>query len=164
MIEFGSTELINLIDSRFRKTIDRETPFEHAYEHLYWQAAGKDHETGDKSALLQYFDDRYLDDFIVFMQTYNTRNLWSRYKSLPEDERGDAQLVNSMRHYDQTVNITWVMTHYHAAAKYLDSGDCEAEATGGSDWKKYMHPRHQKRIFFPDLWSTEEMESWGVNL
>jgi tryptophan 2,3-dioxygenase len=48
MIEFASTELINLIDYRFRKTIDRDTPFEHAFEHLYWQAAGKDYKTGKK--------------------------------------------------------------------------------------------------------------------
>ena len=45
MIEFASTELINLIDIRFRATIDRNTPFEHAYEHLYWQAAGKNYTT-----------------------------------------------------------------------------------------------------------------------
>ena len=44
-IEFASTELINLIDVRFRANIDRETPFEHAFEHLYWQAAGKDYKT-----------------------------------------------------------------------------------------------------------------------
>ena len=31
MIEFSSTELINLIDIRFRATIDRNTPFEHAF-------------------------------------------------------------------------------------------------------------------------------------
>jgi tryptophan 2,3-dioxygenase len=30
LIEFASTELINLIDARFRETIDRNTPFEHA--------------------------------------------------------------------------------------------------------------------------------------
>lgn len=50
-IEFASTELINLIDNRFRATIDRDTPFEHAYEHLYWQAAGKNYDTGDKTTL-----------------------------------------------------------------------------------------------------------------
>ena len=49
LIEFASTELINLIDIRFRKTIDRNTPFEHAFDHLYWQAAGKDFKTGKKS-------------------------------------------------------------------------------------------------------------------
>ena len=52
-IEFASTETINLIDNRFRKTIDRNTPFEHAYEHLYWQAAGKDYTTGEKTYLIK---------------------------------------------------------------------------------------------------------------
>ncbi|MGF1556772.1 tryptophan 2,3-dioxygenase family protein, partial [Paucihalobacter sp.] len=36
LIEFASTELINLIDYRFRSSIDRNTPFTHAFEHLYW--------------------------------------------------------------------------------------------------------------------------------
>ena len=37
----------------------------------------------------------------------------------------------------------------------------DGEATGGSDWRKYMHPKHQKRIFFPELWSKDEIENWG---
>lgn len=163
MIEFASTELINLIDIRFRETIDRNTPFKHAFDHLYWQAAGKDHKTGEKSTLLQLFEERYLDDFIVFMQTYNTLNLWSKFKALPENERQDKTLINAMRHYDHTVNVRWVMAHYHAAEKYLESGEDTAEATGGSDWKRYMHPRYQKRIFFPDLWTKEELDNWGVD-
>ena len=58
-IEFASTELINLIDARFRETIDRNTPYEHALEHLYWQAAGKDYKTGKKSYLLKAFEEKY---------------------------------------------------------------------------------------------------------
>lgn len=163
MIEFGSTELINLIDIRFRAAIDRDTPFSHAYNHLYWQAAGTDHQTGKKSTLIQLFEERYMDDFIVFMQTYNTRNLWSRFRSLPQADQQDLQLVNAMRHYDHTVNVLWVMAHYHAAAHYLDSGQEKAKATGGSDWKRYMHPRYQKRLFFPELWSAAERQNWGVD-
>jgi tryptophan 2,3-dioxygenase len=160
-IEFASTELINLIDNRFRKTIDRDTPFLHAFEHLYWQAAGKDHTTGEKSTLLHLFEERYLDDFIVFMKTYNELNLWSKFKSLPQKDQDNLELRNAMRHYDHTVNIQWVMAHFNAAAKYLDSGDEEAEATGGSEWKKYMHPLYQQRIFFPVLWTKQELEGWG---
>jgi len=163
MIEFASTELINLIDIRFRATIDRNTPFKHAYDHLYWQAAGKDHKTGKKSTLIQLFEERYLDDFIVFMQKSNTLNLWTKFKGLPEDAQKDSALVAAMRHYDHTVNVKWVMAHYNAAAKYLNSGQTKAEATGGSNWQKYMHPKYQKRIFFPGLWSEEELELWGVN-
>jgi len=163
MIEFASTELINLIDNRFRESIDRNTPFEHAFDHLYWQAAGKNHETGEKSTLLNLFEKRYMDDFIVFMQTYNTRNLWSTFKSLPKEDQKNIELKNAMRHFDYTVNIKWVVAHYNAAAKYLDSGTKEAEATGGSEWKKYMHPKYQRRIFFPDLWSENELKNWGVD-
>ncbi|PCJ23674.1 MAG: tryptophan 2,3-dioxygenase [Flavobacteriales bacterium] len=162
MIEFASTELINLIDNRFRVSIDRDTPFSHAYEHLYWQAAGKNYETGEKSALLLNFEKRYMDDFIVFMQKYNTLNLWTKFKSLPKTTQKDIGLINAMRHYDHTVNVLWVMAHLNAAAKYLNSGKETAEATGGSEWQKYMHPKYQKRIFFPDLWSEDELKNWGV--
>ncbi|MEQ8301995.1 MAG: tryptophan 2,3-dioxygenase family protein [Cyclobacteriaceae bacterium] len=162
LIEFASTELINLIDARFRETIDRDTPFTHAYDHLYWQAAGKDHKTGKKSTLIKLFEDRYMNDFIVFMQQYNTTNLWTRYKSLPVADQKDLTLQNAMRHYDHTVNVQWVMAHLNAAKKYLESGGKKVEATGGSDWQKYMHPKFQKRIFFPGLWTMEELENWGI--
>lgn len=163
LIEFCSTELINLIDFRFRATINRDTPYEHAYDHLYWQAAGKDHSTGKKSTLIQLFEGKYKKFFLEKMEMYNTVNLWTKYKSLPEAVKNNVDLINAMRHYDHTVNVLWVMAHYHAAEKYLESGPKKAEATGGSDWKKYMHPRYQRRIFFPDLWTKEELENWGVD-
>ena len=158
MIEFASTELINLIDVRFRSTIDRDTPFEHAYEHLYWQAAGKNYNTGQKSILLDKFEKKYMGDFIDFMKDYNTTNISMKFKSLPDAVRNNVDLVNTMRHYDYTVNVKWVMSHYKAAAKYIGGG----AATGGSDWTKYMLPKYQKRIFYPELWSEEEKENWGV--
>ena len=162
-IEIASTELINLIDFRFRKTIDRDTPYEHAFNNMYWQAAGVDHKTGEKNALITNFEKKYKKELITWMKEYNTVNLWTKFKDLPEAYKKDVQLVNAMRHYDHTVNVNWVMHHYDAAAKYLDSGKVNVEATGGSDWHKYMHPRYQRRIFFPDLWSSEELENWGID-
>lgn len=163
-IEFASTELINLIDNRFRATIDRNTSFEHAFEHLYWQAAGKDYKTGKKSYLLTIFEEKYKDEFIRFAEFYNTHNLWTIFKSLPQDVKEDEDLIKAMRHYDYTVNITWVMAHYNTANHYLNIGGKTAEATGGSEWVKYMHPKYQKRIFFPDLWSQEELTNWGKDV
>jgi tryptophan 2,3-dioxygenase len=166
-IEFASTDLINLIDARFRETIDRDTPYEHALNHLYWQAAGKDYKTGKKSYLLSAFEEKYKNEFIAFTKEYNTINLYAKFKELPKEVQQDKKLIKAMRHYDHTVNITWVMAHYNAANHYI-SGDKssgkEIEATGGSDWKKYMHPKYQKRIFFPDLWSEKELNDWGTNL
>jgi len=162
-IEFASTELINLIDYRFRKSIDRNTPYSYAYDNLYWQVAGIDHATGKQTKLMANFEARYRDEFIGFMKEYNSLNLWTKFKALPEEERKDLELINAMRHYDHTVNVKWVMHHLNAARKYLNSGEESAEATGGSEWQKYMHPRYQRRIFFPELWTEKEMENWGTD-
>lgn len=161
-IEFISTDLINLIDYRFRASIDRNTPYEHAYEHLYWQAAGKDHATGQKNTLIQLFDKKYKAEFLRRMEHHNTTNLYASYRSLPEQERNNPELIKALRHYDYTVNISWVMAHYHAAEKYLNADGKTAEATGGSDWRKYMLPKYQRRIFFPEVWSEEELNQWGI--
>lgn len=162
LIEFCSTDLINLIDYRYRKSIDRTTSYEFAMEHLYWQAAGKDYHTGEKSYLLKEFERKYKPQFLSYMEEYNTINVWKKFKELPEEDQKNADLVKAMRHYDHTVNITWVMQHLNTARKYIEgSGKGDGEATGGSDWKKYMHPKYQRRIFFPELWSPEELASWG---
>lgn len=161
-IEFASTELINLIDVRFRDTIDRNSPFKNAYDHLYWQAAGKNHTTGEKSILIQLFDKKYMGDFIDFMESYNECNLSKKFKQLPENVQKDKELIKAMRHYDYTVNVKWVLAHYNAAGKYLGDGEKEIEATGGSSWRKYLHPKYQRRIFYPFLWSEEELKNWGI--
>lgn len=160
-IEFACTELINLIDFRFRKTINRNTPFKHAFEHLYWQAAGKNHKTGEKSIMIKLFEEKYMEDFIDFMKKYNNKNIWSLFDNLPDKEKNNIDLVNSLRHLDHTVNIKWVMQHFNTASKYLDGANKVEKATGGSDWKKYMHPKYQRRTFFPKLWSVTELDNWG---
>ena len=127
---------------------------------MYWQAAGKDHQTGKKNTMLVLFEERYKAEFLNKMEKYNTTNMWTKFKQLPDDVKKDAELINAMRHYDYTVNVKWVMAHYNAAGKYLG----EADATGGSDWRKYMHPKYQRRIFFPELWSKSELENWANNI
>lgn len=162
LIEFCATDLINLIDYRFRDSIDRETSYEFAFEHLYWQAAGKDYKTSKKSFLLEEFEAKYKNVFIHHMEEYNTINIWQKFKQLSEEEQKNSILVQAMRHLDYTVNITWVMQHLNVAIKYIEeSGVGDGEATGGSDWKKYMHPKYQRRIFFPELWNAEELANWG---
>jgi len=161
-IEFASTELINLIDARYRNSIDRNSPFKNAYDHLYWQAAGKNHTTGEKSVLIKLFDKKYMGDFIDFMEDYNECNLSKKFKQLPKEVQKDATLIEAMRHYDYTVNVKWVLAHYNAAGKYLGGKEKELEATGGSSWRKYLHPKYQRRIFYPYLWSDEELKNWGT--
>jgi tryptophan 2,3-dioxygenase len=161
-IEFASTELINLIDVRYRDTIDRDSSLKNAFDHLYWQAAGKDHKTGKKSTLINLFEEKYMGDFIDFMEDYNECNLSKKFQELPKEFQENEELVAAMRHYDYTVNVKWVLAHYDAAGKYLGGGDKDLEATGGSNWRKYMHPKYQRRIFFPYLWNEEELKNWGT--
>lgn len=163
-IEFASTDLHNLIDARYKSTIGEDAPLEELFEHFYWQAAGKDYKTGKKSYLIQAFEKKYKKEFLDFMEEYKNLNLWRKYKQLPLEDQKDQQLIDAMRHYDKTVNITWVMGHFHAAKKYIESETGPQEATGGSDWKKYMLPEYQRRIFFPELWSKEELDNWGKGL
>ena len=165
LIEFCATDLINLIDYRFRSSIDRTTSYEFAFEHLYWQAAGKEYSTGKKSFLLQEFERKYKAVFLSHMQEYNSINIWQKFKQLPLEDQKNQKLIDAMRHLDYTINITWVMQHLNVAIKYIDqSGLGDGEATGGSEWKKYMHPKYQRRIFFPELWSSDELANWGESV
>jgi tryptophan 2,3-dioxygenase len=45
--------------------------------------------------------------------------------------------------------------------KYLQKDPVDIAATGGTNWQKYLPPRFQKRIFYHELWSQEELENWG---
>lgn len=165
LIEFCTTDLINLIDYRFRSSIDRTTSYEFAFEHLYWQAAGKDFATGKKSFLLEEFERKYKKVFLTHMEEYNSINIWQKFKQLPTEDQKNQKLIDAMRHLDYTINITWVMQHLNVAIKYIDqSGLGDGEATGGSEWKKYMHPKYQRRIFFPELWSSDELANWGESV
>ncbi len=165
LIEFCATDLINLIDYRFRSSIDRSTSYEFAFEHLYWQAAGKEYSTGKKSFLLEEFERKYKAVFLSHMQEYNSINIWQKFKQLPIEDQNNQKLIDAMRHLDYTINITWVMQHLNVAIKYIDqSGLGDGEATGGSEWKKYMHPKYQRRIFFPELWSSDELANWGESV
>ena len=88
-------------------------------------------------------------------------NLSQKFKELPKKVQENKELIKAMRQYDYTVNVKWVMAHYNAAGKYLGGEDKDVEATGGSSWRKYMHPKYQRRIFYPYLWSEEELKNWG---
>lgn len=163
LIEFSSTDIINLTDHRYKSTLNSDTSAEESFEYLYWQAAGKDYKTGQKSYLLQQFEKKYKVEFLAQMKEYKSKNIWQKFKQLPTEDQENPKLIAAMRHYDHTVNITWVMQHLNTAKKYiLESGQGSGEATGGSEWQKYMHPKFQRRIFFPELWSSEELANWGT--
>jgi tryptophan 2,3-dioxygenase len=65
-----------------------------------------------------------------------------------------------MRHFDHTVNITWVMQHLNVAIKYIDQSGKGLEATGGSE---YMQPKIPAKDIFPS-YGADELANWGVEI
>jgi len=66
-----------------------------------------------------------------------------------------------MKEFDRFYNVEWPLVHLETARHYLDSKGENKAATGGSEWKKYLHPQFQQRKFFPSLWTEEERTNWG---
>ena len=103
------------------------------------------------------------NQFLIVQRNKN-KHLGLKWEFPGGKVKENETLLKAMRHYDYTVNVTWVMAHYNTAKKYLNHGKEPEEATGGSDWAKYMHPKYQKRIFFPSVWSEKEIKDWGKNV
>jgi tryptophan 2,3-dioxygenase len=67
--------------------IDR-TPYDHAFEHLYWQAAGKDYTTGKN--LIYYKNlNASIKIFSASMEQYNSINIWQKFKQLPDQDQNN---------------------------------------------------------------------------
>jgi tryptophan 2,3-dioxygenase len=73
----------------------------------------------------------------------------------------DFDLIEKFKTFDRLYNIDWPIVHLETAQHYLDQKGESKEATGGSEWKKYLHPKYQQRRFFPEIWSAEEINNWG---
>jgi tryptophan 2,3-dioxygenase len=159
-IEFFCTDLWNLVYSHKKEEMKGSQNIDELFNWIYWQAAGIDRKTGKKSLTLQQFEEKYLVGFKKLATTYQTRNLWQQFVSLPEEEKTE-ELIALMKDFDQTFNVRWPLVHLRTAEHYLEHGQEVKAATGGSDWKKYLHPKFPRRMFFPELLSQEELDNWG---
>jgi tryptophan 2,3-dioxygenase len=162
MVEIASTDFINLVskDSRDHFQEDYAT-IEEMFEEIYWRKGAIESHTGKKTLTLRLFEEKYSDTLIKLAYEYKSKNLWSFFKRLPFDVQRDEEVINTMKKFDTLVNINWPLAHYKYAVRYLYKAPQAVDATGGTNWQKYLPPRFQKQIFFPELYSTEEIENWG---
>ena len=161
MIEICATDLIHLVDKDHRNKITFNASIEEQFEHIYWKAGATELATGKKTLTLTQFEDKYSKTLIELAQNYVTKNLWTTYKQLPPDAKNHAELRQQLRQFDLNVNVNWPLQHYKSAVRYLHKNPEDIAATGGTNWQKYLPPRFQKRIFYPELWSDLEIEEWG---
>jgi tryptophan 2,3-dioxygenase len=163
MIELASTDLINLIHTDDRKFLgdDDYITTEEMFEKVYWKKGAIDATTGQKTLTLRAFEKEYNAMLLKVADEHRTKNLWSVYRRLTYDEQTEQSLVDEMRKYDMYANLYWPLTHFKHAIHHLIAQSDVAEATGGTNWRQYLPPKFQKRIFFDALWSAEEQENWG---
>lgn len=158
-IEIMSTSLENLV--RREGVISAQTTKFDLYYDIYWKKGGIDLETQKKTITLKEFEKKYDERLLYLINKFENYNLHTLFMSLPPEIREDAEAVKTLREYDQYVNIYWKLSHLSAASKHLVIGEQTTEATGGTNWRTFLPPKFQKIIFFPELWSGEEIESWG---
>ena len=164
MIEICSTTFKNLVAKDVRSTFSDEVndeQIEKMYEHIYWKAGATELATGKKTLTLVQFEEKYQKIFIELAQKFKNANLLALYKSLSAEDQKNEKLIVALRQMDVNVNINWPLSHYKSAVRYLQKDPVDIAATGGTNWQKYLPPRFQKRIFYPELWSEIELEEWG---
>jgi tryptophan 2,3-dioxygenase len=164
MIEICSTTFKNLVAKDIRPTFSddvNDDQIEKMYEHIYWKAGATELATGKKTLTLVQFEEKYQKIFIELAKKFKHTNLLAVYKSLSAEDQKNEKLILALRQMDVNVNINWPLSHYKSAVRYLQKDPEDIAATGGTNWQKYLPPRFQKRIFYPELWNDQEVDEWG---
>ena len=160
LIEIYCTDMINLVNANDRENLRRED-LRNQLEHLYWRSGATELATGKKTLTLRQFENKYMKQFLEAGLNCKDVNLSRLYHKNFLD---DGLVVEKLKQLDQLVNIKWAMSHMKSAARYLSRDPDDVKATGGTNWQKYLPPRFQKIMFFPELYSDKEKEAWGSNL
>jgi tryptophan 2,3-dioxygenase len=162
MIEICSTDFSHLVDKDERHRFPKgDAGIEEMYEHIYWKKGATELATGKKTLTLKQFEKKYSEKFIQLAKDFKDKNMWRKYLSLSKEDREKPSVINALKQLDVNVNINWPLVHYKSAVRYLQQHSGDVAATGGTNWQKYLPPRFQRRMFYPELWSEQEKEDWG---
>ncbi len=158
LIEICSTDMINLVDAAEREQLSG-ADLNKQLEKLYWRRGATELASGKKTLTLRQFEEKYLDEFLQAGLLYKERNLRKIYTARFPDS---PAVINALREYDHLANVQWPLAHMRSAARYLHKDPNDIKATGGTNWQKYLPPRFQRIMFFPELWSEEQRRDWGA--
>jgi tryptophan 2,3-dioxygenase len=161
MIEIASTDLRNLVAKDKRAILGLQSTQEEMIGCIYWKEGATEVASGAKTLTLVQFEEKYTDQLIRFAKEYEHKNVWSVFKRLPEEDQKNPKLLKEMRELDSNVNVNWPLMHYKSAVRYLQKDPEVIAATGGTNWQKYLPPKFQKRIFYPEIWTEKEIDDWG---
>ncbi len=160
MIEIYATDFSQLVDKEHRERLAK-ADLKSQYNHIYWKYGATELSTGEKTLTLKQFEKKYEKVFLELAESCQSKNLRCLYQQLKARGEENPELQTQLRQLDVNVNVNWPLSHYKSAVRYLNRQPEEIKATGGTNWQKYLPPRFQKRIFYPELWSEQELEEWG---
>ncbi len=160
MIEIRSTDFINLVAAKSRDKVSSQSSLTDLFDHIYWRSGATEDGSGKKTLTLQQFEEKYGATFLALGQENRDTNLAALWRNLPEVEKTE-ELKKALRWLDANVNVNWKLQHVWSASHYLEKKPEDIAATGGTNWKQYLPPSLQLNVFFPELWSAEELADWG---
>jgi len=160
LIELSSTDLYNLVDMNKRYELSANEDDRKLLDNIYWKNGATELASGKKTLTLKQFEEKYYETFLDRISEFKSTNIYQVYKKNFDHLKND-ELIQKLREYDVLVNISWPLAHYKSAVKHLQKDPTDIAATGGTNWQKFLPPRFQKIIFYPDLWSNKEKEEWG---
>jgi tryptophan 2,3-dioxygenase len=160
MIEICATDFIQLVDKSKREELSTAT-IEEQFENIYWKFGATELSSGKQTLTLKQFIKKYAAQFLQLAKDRTLTNFSALYHQLQANGADVSALAEELRKLDLYVNVEWPLSHYKSAVRYLEKDPVDIAATGGTNWQKYLPPRFQKRIFYPFLWTGEQMEEWG---
>lgn len=160
MIEISATDFIRLVDKSKREELANAS-LEEQFEHIYWKFGATELASGKQTLTLKQFINKYAAQFLQLIKDRQHSNFSALYRKLEAEGQDVTELGNELRKLDLFVNVEWPLSHYKSAVRYLERDPVDIAATGGTNWQKYLPPRFQKRIFYPFLWTEQQMEEWG---
>ncbi|QIP16141.1 tryptophan 2,3-dioxygenase [Spirosoma aureum] len=156
-IEIVSTDFRNLLIA----APEEPAYISDLYEFMYWKLGATELATQQKTLTLRQFDQHNSSHLIRLAEDYQFKNVLHRYQKLEHDGQSTSELVTALREYDWRVNVRWKLAHLRSAVQYLHKQPEDIRATGGTNWQTYLPPRQQQIVFFPELWTEDELSNWG---
>jgi tryptophan 2,3-dioxygenase len=158
LIEIASTHLYNLVPEADRRMDDAQADVASLLPRLYWRSGATELATGEKTLTLQQFEAKYTDRFLAAAKAVKSTNLRQLYL---DHFAGNSEVIARLREFDLLANVLWPLSHFKSAARHLQKDPEDIKATGGTNWQRYLPPRFQRIMFFPELWSEQEKQDWG---
>jgi len=161
MIEIYATPLENLVHHTERDSYDASHAIEVLYDHIYWKKGATDKASGEKTLTLKQFEYRYTPRFIRIAKQVENQTIYHKTLNILKHKKDNKALINALKIMDMNANVNWPLVHMGSAHRYLNKENDAIEATGGTNWKQYLPPSFQKVVFFPELFTKQELKNWG---